>query len=231
MRSTNSHRAPHWLTMLTLVGIGSLTIGCADFVLEGGGPAQPGPAPDPWNPQLVDGGAPAPDSGQPAPGNPAQPDQGAPLPPDQGAPAQPDSAPGPTGACGNAEESEVFKLVNAERQQRGLTPYSCHLAAGQVSRAYSKTMCLTGRFSHTGKDGSSPTDRIRAAGIGTPLGWAGENIAWGAQTPAGVMSMWMKSPGHRKAILSKSFTAIGIGYYPCTENNSYKRHYWTQNFL
>ncbi|NMA79292.1 MAG: CAP domain-containing protein, partial [Clostridiales bacterium] len=38
----------------------------------------------------------------------------------------------------------------------------------------------------------------------------------------------MNSPGHRKNILSPSYTHIGVGYYE--KSNSQYTYYWTQFF-
>ena len=48
-----------------------------------------------------------------------------------------------------------------------------------------------------------------------------ENVAQGQKNPSQVVNAWMKSPGHRKNILSPKYTEIGVGY----SNN-----YWTQVF-
>ncbi len=50
---------------------------------------------------------------------------------------------------------------------------------------------------------------------------AGENVAYGARTEEAVMSMWMKSRGHRKNIMSSKFNYMGWG------QSKYKsKHYW-----
>lgn len=56
---------------------------------------------------------------------------------------------------------------------------------------------------------------------------AGENIAAGQRTPKDVVTAWMNSDGHRKNILSSSFTEIGVGY---AKGGAYG-HYWTQMFI
>jgi hypothetical protein len=40
---------------------------------------------------------------------------------------------------------------------------------------------------------------------------AGENIAWGQETPAAVLNSWLWSPGHRANIMSTRFNCIGAG--------------------
>lgn len=145
--------------------------------------------------------------------------------PDTTLPPKPDSGP-PSTTCGSAFEDEVFRKVNQERAKGGLPPYHCHVKAGIVARNYSTLMCNTGHFSHTGPDGSSPWQRLKAGGVSYQT--AGENIAAGQSSPTSVMSSWMKSPGHRGNIMSTKFTHIGVGYAFC--GNGYK-HYWTQAFI
>ena len=40
---------------------------------------------------------------------------------------------------------------------------------------------------------------------------AGENVGAGDTTPQDLVGRWMASSGHRANILSRSFTAIGVG--------------------
>lgn len=49
----------------------------------------------------------------------------------------------------------------------------------------------------------------------------GENIAAGQKDIESVMRSWMRSMGHRKNIMSKSFTHIGCGYAVSTNGTPY----------
>jgi uncharacterized protein YkwD len=181
---------------------------------DAGTPPPPKPDAGTPPPPKPDVGAPKPDTGTPPP-----------PPPDAGTP-KPDTSPPPTSSCGSAFETEVLALVNTERAKVGKTALKCHLPVAAVARAYSQSMCDNRFFSHTGHDGSSPWDRIKAAGI-TYKG-AGENIAAGQTTPAKVMTSWMNSSGHKANILG-NFTHLGTGHVKCV-GGKYS-HYWTQNFL
>ncbi|MEE4146098.1 MAG: CAP domain-containing protein, partial [Halieaceae bacterium] len=81
-------------------------------------------------------------------------------------------------------------------------------------------------FSHTGLNGSSPGDRITAAGYS----WSsyGENIAAGASSVSQVMQMWLDSPGHCTNIMGGNFTNLGAARFsnPASTYNVY----WTQVF-
>jgi len=77
-------------------------------------------------------------------------------------------------------------------------------------------------FSHTSPTYGSPFDMMRDFGVTYKS--AGENIAQGQQTPQEVVQAWMNSEGHRKNILSKDFTHIGVGYEQTGKH-------WTQMFI
>ncbi len=100
----------------------------------------------------------------------------------------------------------------------------------EAARQHSTDMGVNDVWSHTGSDGSSPGDRISAAGYGSSH-W-GENIAAGHNSPEAVMNTWMNSPGHRENMLTCAFQHIGVGYhYQINDGGTYGyRYYWTQIF-
>lgn len=107
-------------------------------------------------------------------------------------------------------------LLNQRRANAGLPRLQADRRLAKAARGHSASMAASNFFSHTGLDGSSSTDRIRATGyLSGARSWAtGENIAWGSYdwaTPRAIVKAWMRSPGHRANILSRSFDEIGIG--------------------
>ena len=126
--------------------------------------------------------------------------------------------------------SVVIDLVNQERDTAGCNPVTANAQLTAAALGHSTDMALNDFTSHTGSDGSSPEDRVTAAGYDFIS--AGENIAWGFTTPQSVMAWWMGDPPHRAQILDCSFAEIGVGYYFLendTGNNNF-HHYWTQVF-
>ena len=121
-----------------------------------------------------------------------------------------------------AYEAEVLKLVNAERASYGLSPLVQDKGAAEVAHLRAKEIVQS--FSHTRPNGSSCFTAAKELGISYRS--AGENIAYGYPTPQKVVEGWMNSEGHRKNILSSSFSRIGIG---CYQNNGIL--YWTQFFI
>jgi uncharacterized YkwD family protein/spore coat assembly protein SafA len=122
-------------------------------------------------------------------------------------------------------ESQVIKLVNQQRAAQGIKPLKANWQLSRVARFKSQDMKTRNYFTHTSPAYGSPFDMMKAFGIS--FSTAGENIAAGQATAQEVMKSWMNSPGHRKNILSASFTEIGVGY---VSGGSY-RHYWTQMFI
>jgi serralysin len=99
-------------------------------------------------------------------------------------------------------------------------PLAFNEALLDAADAHSAWMLATDTFSHTGANGSSAGDRMKAAGYSFTGSWSwGENIAisWGgsgAVTQAQIDSFHaglFRSPGHRTNIESTGFREIGIG--------------------
>jgi uncharacterized protein YkwD len=106
------------------------------------------------------------------------------------------------------DEQRMLDLVNAERTQRDLPPLAMDATLRQLARSYALDLFARGYFSHTSKEGLSPFDRMRNAGV--IYGMAGENLAL-APTLELAHDGLMNSPGHRANILNRGFRKIGIG--------------------
>lgn len=119
-------------------------------------------------------------------------------------------------------ESEVVRLVNAERAKNGLSALTTNWELSRVARYKSQDMVDKKYFSHTSPTYGSPFDMMKSFGISYRT--AGENIAYGQRTPEQVVTAWMNSSGHRANILNSSFTQIGVGYVA-------NGNYWTQMFI
>lgn len=95
---------------------------------------------------------------------------------------------------------------------------------------HSADMANNDYYSHTSRDGSSSTDRIRKQGyLDNVTEWAtGENIAYGYRTIDEVFDGWMSSVKHCENIMNPRFVHTG---FACRYNpNSAKRTFWTQDF-
>lgn len=189
-------------------------------------PDQPGnPIPDfPGNMLPDQPGNPIPDQ----PGNmlPDQPGDMLPEQPGDPIPDQPGNpAPDQPETDGGQDEfaNEVVRLVNEERAKAGLPALT--VDAGAASAAQVRAKETETSFSHTRPDGSSFNSALTQAGVN--FRGAGENIAYGQNSPEKVMESWMNSSGHRANILNSSYTSIGVGHY----RNASGVDYWTQLFI
>jgi Ca2+-binding RTX toxin-like protein len=99
-------------------------------------------------------------------------------------------------------------------------PLAMNQLLNDSAQAHSDWMLATDTFSHTGADGSSAGDRMKAAGYAFTGSWTwGENISirWGggvAESAAlveGFHDGLFKSAGHRTNILNDAFKEVGIG--------------------
>ncbi|WP_327368378.1 CAP domain-containing protein [Streptomyces sp. NBC_01217] len=117
--------------------------------------------------------------------------------------------------------ARILTLVNNERSNAGCSPLTLNAKLTKAAQAHSEDMAAHQNMSHTGSDGSDPSDRITSAGYD----WSayGENVAYGYSTPESVMAGWMESPGHKRNILDCSFKEIGVGL-------AQPGSYWTQDF-
>ena len=121
-----------------------------------------------------------------------------------------------------AFEREVVSLVNDARAQYGLPALTINQDLCQVARYKSQDMAEKGYFAHESPTYGSPFQMMQTFGISYRT--AGENIAYGQQTPQAVVNAWMNSSGHRANILSSAYTQIGVGFYA-------SGYYWTQMFI
>ena len=149
------------------------------------------------------------------------PDQPGGMLPDQPGNPAPDQ-PGTDGSQ-DAFANDVVRLVNEEMAKAGLPALTVDRGAASAAQVRAKE--IERSFSHTRPDGSSFNSALTEAGVN--FRGAGENIAYGQNSPEKVMEGWMNSSGHRANILNSSYTSIGVGHY----QNASGVNYWTQLFI
>jgi uncharacterized protein YkwD len=131
----------------------------------------------------------------------------------------------PTGALvGNAAvENEVIALVNADRKKAKCDPVVNDGRLRNAARQHSADMAARRFLNHRGSDGSSPEDRMRAAGYDDPQS---ENLARGFTSAKDVMRAWERSRNDRHNILDCDAKAIGVGVAVSADGTPF----WTQDF-
>ncbi|MEI6948343.1 CAP domain-containing protein [Paraflavisolibacter sp. H34] len=142
-------------------------------------------------------------------------------------PADP-GKPAAVAAPNSLNKTLMLKLVNQVRSkgcQCGPTwypPAPALLWSDQLEEAatlHSKDMYKKSYLAHTAPDGSNGGERIERTGYH----WKsfGENIAEGYTSESEVLEGWLKSPGHCKNILSRTYKEMGVAR---------TGDYWTQMF-
>ena len=122
----------------------------------------------------------------------------------------------------------VLELVNKIRMsgvQCGDTyyypvpPVQWNVQLEAAAFEHSKDMFQNKYFSHQANDGTKGGARIEAEGYW----WStyGENLGLGYANEKQVVEAWLKSPGHCKNIMNKSFKEMGVARVG---------NYWTQDF-
>ncbi|WP_229379490.1 CAP domain-containing protein [Fibrella forsythiae] len=138
-------------------------------------------------------------------------------------------------AASVALQQEILTYLNAARSKSclcGSTTYApapalaLNTKLNTASDKFALDLATYNYFSHTGRDGSQPWDRMTREGYIWRT--AGENIAAGYSTARTVVDGWLKSPGHCANIMNPSFKEVGVGYaYSATSTYKY---YWVNDF-
>lgn len=139
------------------------------------------------------------------------------------------------GVSAQTAGQRVLELVNQARA----TPRRCggraYAAArplrwngllAEASRLHAEDMAQHNYFSHSGRDGSDPAERVERAGYRYRA--TGENIAAGQMRPEDAVAGWIKSPQHCANLMNPVFTDMGVAF--AVERASAMGVYWTQAF-
>lgn len=97
---------------------------------------------------------------------------------------------------------------------------------GRAAAEHSNDMARHDYMDHTGRDGSSPAERITRAGYRWRV--VGENLASGVLTPEDVVRGWVGSPHHCENLMDPRFTQMAVAY--AVNPDSGGGIYWTQLF-
>ena len=117
----------------------------------------------------------------------------------------------PAGASLSEKRQYILDRVNQERTSRNLPALYMDGYLNGVAQGHSADMASVPFLSHTGSDGSSPSQR---AGFSVS-----ENVAYGYSL-SGIHNAWMNSAGHRANILRDSSVRIGIGLQTSSSNGA-----------
>ncbi len=104
---------------------------------------------------------------------------------------------------------EIAKLINNARKSAGLPVLTVDSRLASAAQGHSIDMACFSLLSHTGSNGSSPSQRVAAAGYG---GIYREEIIYASGYPQDAFDWWMNDQIHRDAIMDSSATELGVGY-------------------
>jgi uncharacterized protein YkwD len=147
--------------------------------------------------------------------------------------AQPFTPPSPGNSAAIARR--VLELTNQARsrpQRCGSTVFaaapalSLDATLGRAALGHSEDMAAHNYMDHTGRDGSSPADRVTRVGYR----WrsVGENLAKGVMTPEDAVAGWLQSPHHCANLMTPQFTQMGLAFAVNASTDA--GVYWTQLF-
>src|SRR5450756_1388574 len=113
--------------------------------------------------------------------------------------------------------ADILSRINTLRVQNGLLPLALSSSLSAAAQRHSEDMAATGNVDHTGSDGSTPLNRIQAAGYGhwRDFSYYGENIYGGqSDTVEIAWNFWINSSPHLKNLLNTHYREVGIGAAP-----------------
>ena len=139
------------------------------------------------------------------------------------------SAPAPAHAASPAA-AETLTLLNAARARYHAPALRPDPRLARAARRHSRDMVAYGYFAHDSRYGARFSARIARVGwMRSRTRWrVGENLAWGtgrAASPRAVLAAWLRSPGHRRVLLRRSYRVVGVGVAAGTPSGRSGRTY------
>lgn len=111
--------------------------------------------------------------------------------------------------------SATLCLINQKRSTYGRRSLRLNKLLGLAAHRHSSDMVRNQYFAHNSLAGRKFDARIKSTGYlaGAATWDVGENLGWGAGrkgSPRQMVAAWMASPTHRRVLLDRRFTQIGI---------------------
>jgi hypothetical protein len=111
---------------------------------------------------------------------------------------------------------QLINLTNSVRKENNLEILSVNSLLAEAAKAKAETIFSTQTFGHN-INNKKFSEWIKEAGYS--YSYVGENLALDFITSEGVIKAWLDSPTHKKNILNKEFTDIGIAVKEGIFNN------------
>lgn len=117
-------------------------------------------------------------------------------------------------------ERQILELTNIYRLNHGVPEVQSEYTLGLFARQHSEDLALMNTLEEDADTPENLSKRLKEESIGHKK--AGENTAFGYVDAIEAVHGWLNSPAHRKVLLDKEFTHMGVGAYG---------NYYTQNFI
>ncbi|MBS4177243.1 CAP domain-containing protein [Lederbergia citrea] len=123
-------------------------------------------------------------------------------------------------AIEKGSEQQIYDITNVIRGRFDLDALAWDNNVAEVAYGHSKDMYEHGYFAHESPQFGDLAARLAANDIHYQA--AGENIASDYNDGPAAVEGWLNSEGHRKALLEKDYSSLGVGVF---------QKYYTQNFI
>jgi uncharacterized protein YkwD len=115
-----------------------------------------------------------------------------------------------------AAVSPALRVLNAARTEHGAPPLRADRRLALAARRHARDMVAHHYFAHESRSGERPSARIARTGwLRGRRSWRiGEDLAWGRGRygrPEAIVAAWLRSPAHRRVMLSPAYRVVGIG--------------------
>lgn len=104
-------------------------------------------------------------------------------------------------------ENEIIKLTNLERDKSGAGELKRNILLEQAAQKKGEAILKNQVFKHN-FDNRQFSDWVKEENY--EYAYVGENLAIDFATNIGVIKAWLNSPSHKKNLLNKNFTEIGV---------------------
>ena len=141
----------------------------------------------------------------------------------------------PSADSSDMVDSELLARINSARAQSrrcgskffaAAPPLRANALLRTAAQEHAHDMLVHNYFAHEDHDGSSPAQRVAAAGYAYRI--VGENIASGPENAAQAVAGWIASPEHCENLMDARFADSGVAYAASTSGAP--RIYWVQDF-
>ena len=117
---------------------------------------------------------------------------------------------------GAAAAGATLRGLNAARAEHGAPPLRANRRLAMAARRHARDMVAHHYFAHESLWGDRPSARIARTGwLRGRRHWRiGEDLAWGRGRygrPGAIVAAWLRSPAHRRVMLSPAYRVVGIG--------------------